>query len=56
MGMGWFAFLGEADKQIITDIYLVHKPELKNITPEMVEEIYKEFVEKLTKVNYEVKA
>ena len=63
MGRKWFALLGEEDKHIVNDIYLVHKPELKNITPEIVEEIYKEAIEKLTKVNqklieanYEVEA
>lgn len=56
MGMGWFVFLGDKDKHIVNDIYLVHKPELKNISEEQIEVAYKEFLEKLKKINDEVEA
>lgn len=56
MGMGWFVFLGDKDKHIVNDIYLVHKPELKNISEEQIEEAYKEFLGKLKKINDEVEA
>ena len=46
MGKDWFLLLGNADKQIVSDVIETHKEEIK-VDRSVVEDAYKRFLEEI---------